>query len=209
MDPVLVGRVALPLLVLVFGALLLVRPVLRLRRQGIQAVALHHDGGAGQRVGALGFLGLLLALPALAAAYALGGPAAVGAWSVSAWSVGPGLALAGASTALVVWAQHTMGASFRIGIDREPTALVTSGPFRTVRHPIFSGLLGLGAAVVLIVPCAWSVALWLGSIVVVAHHTRAEERHLLAQHGDAYRRYAARTGRLLPGLGRLRSPEAA
>jgi protein-S-isoprenylcysteine O-methyltransferase Ste14 len=31
-----------------------------------------------------------------------------------------------------------------------------------------------------------------------------EEPYLLRVHGDAYRRYAARTGRFVPGLGRLR-----
>jgi protein-S-isoprenylcysteine O-methyltransferase Ste14 len=31
-----------------------------------------------------------------------------------------------------------------------------------------------------------------------------EEPALLAAHGDAYRRWAATTGRFLPGIGRLR-----
>ena len=30
-----------------------------------------------------------------------------------------------------------------------------------------------------------------------------EEPYLLRQHGDAYRNYAARVGRFVPGLGRL------
>ena len=32
---------------------------------------------------------------------------------------------------------------------------------------------------------------------------RVEEPHLLRVHADAYRTYAARTGRFLPGIGRL------
>jgi protein-S-isoprenylcysteine O-methyltransferase Ste14 len=31
---------------------------------------------------------------------------------------------------------------------------------------------------------------------------RVEEPYLLATHGEAYRRYASRTGRFVPGLGR-------
>jgi protein-S-isoprenylcysteine O-methyltransferase Ste14 len=33
---------------------------------------------------------------------------------------------------------------------------------------------------------------------------RVEEPYLLRTHGDAYRRYAAATGRFFPGVGRLR-----
>jgi protein-S-isoprenylcysteine O-methyltransferase Ste14 len=47
-----------------------------------------------------------------------------------------------------------------------------------------------------------------GSIVVlatilIAVQARLEERHLLSVHGAAYRVYASRVGRFVPGLGTL------
>jgi protein-S-isoprenylcysteine O-methyltransferase Ste14 len=209
MDPSVVGRVALPMLLAAFVATLLVWPVIRLRRAtGAQAITLHRSDAPGQRVGALAFLAISLGMLALALAYAAGGPAAVGAWPASPALVGLGIALGVAGLLVVARAQAQMGASFRIGIDAQRTPLVESGLFRVVRNPIFSGLLVMLAGVALIVPCAWSLALWLAAAGAIAWHTRLEERHLLALHGDAYRRYAQRTGRFVPGMGRLRGPRA-
>ena len=209
MDPTLVGRIALPILLVAFAATLLVWPVVRLRRRsGVQAVTIHRGAAAGQRAGALAFLGVQLGAVVLAVLYAARGPAAVGAWPASPALPWIGIALALAGLALVALAQRQMGVSFRIGIDEQPTPLVTSGLFSLVRNPIYTGILLLLAAVVLLVPSPWSVLLWLAAFVALVWHTRLEERHLRALHGDAYRRYAAHTGRFVPGVGRLPDPEA-
>ena len=58
----------------------------------------------------------------------------------------------------------------------------------------------------LVVPNALSVGMVVA--VVVAHQIQVrlvEEPYLLATHGEAYRAYAARTGRFVPFLGRLSS----
>ena len=39
--------------------------------------------------------------------------------------------------------------------------------------------------------------------LLVSLQTRLEEGHLITLHGPAYRAYAARVGRFLPGLGRI------
>ena len=59
--------------------------------------------------------------------------------------------------------------------------------------------------VMLAIPCAASLLLGVAAAIAIAVHTRLEERHLLALHGDAYRAYAAGVGRFLPGIGRLRA----
>jgi protein-S-isoprenylcysteine O-methyltransferase Ste14 len=118
-------------------------------------------------------------------------------------ALGLGLALLG--TAGTLWAQAAMGESWRIGVDeRERTALVATGPFRWVRNPIFTamvaGLVGLALLTPNVVAVFAIGALCLALELQVRH---VEEPHLLAVHGDDYRDYAARTGRFLPGVGRL------
>ena len=82
---------------------------------------------------------------------------------------------------------------------------MSRGLFRRVRNPIYSGLLVLLLGVTLVIPCAASVLLGSAAAAAIAIHTRLEERHLLALHGDAYRAYAAGVGRFVPGVGRLRA----
>ena len=49
---------------------------------------------------------------------------------------------------------------------------------------------------------AWLLVLIIG---LELHVRLVEEPYLLRVHGDAYRRYAARTGRFLPRVGRLKA----
>jgi protein-S-isoprenylcysteine O-methyltransferase Ste14 len=98
-----------------------------------------------------------------------------------------------------------MGASLRVGLPSEPTALVSAGLFRWVRNPIFLGMLLALGGVVLVAPSLWSAAVWLAATAAIAYQVRLEESHLRARHGAAYLSYAARVGRFLPGVGRLRS----
>lgn len=121
-----------------------------------------------------------------------------------------GVALA-AGIATAFWAQMAMGASWRIGIDEnERTALVTTGPFRWVRNPIFTAVLVALLGLALMVPnpvalLGWAVAL----TGIETQVRRIEEPHLHRLHGEPYTRYAAKVGRFLPGLGRLVTRRAA
>jgi protein-S-isoprenylcysteine O-methyltransferase Ste14 len=204
MDVWLVSRVVLPLLLVAFVLTLMVWPVVRLRREtGVRAFTLHRETAPGQRIVALGSFAVELGVAVLIAVYALRGPEPLGVWNVPASVVWLGLLLAVAGLALIANGQHQMGASFRIGIDDAETALVERGLYGLVRNPIFTGLLVMLAGLVMAVPCVWSVLCWLATAVGVERQTRLEERHLLALHGDAYRTYAARVGRFLPGIGRI------
>jgi len=206
MDPLWLARVALPLLLASFAGVLLVWPVVRLRQQtGVWAVTLHRNTTPGNRAMGLVFLALVLGLTVLIARFALAGPAAVGVWGAPRGVVFAGLLLCAAGVLVIAIAQRQMGESFRIGIDDARTALVSRGLFRRVRNPIYSGLLVLLLGVTLVIPCAASLLLATGAAAAIAIHTRLEERHLLALHGDAYRAYAAGVGRFVPGIGRLRA----
>ena len=205
MDATLATRISLPLLLLAFVIVLMVWPVVRLRREtGVWAVTLHRETAPGQRVVAGAFLAMQLAALAFVAAYALRGPAPLGVWPFPASVAWLGLGVGLAGLLLVATAQRQMGASFRIGIDDAETELVQGGLFAVVRNPIFSALLVLLAGIFLAVPCFWTLALWIASALTVSKQVRLEERHLIDQHGEAYRRYASRVGRFVPGIGRLK-----
>ena len=206
MEPLALARVALPLLLVVFAGVLLVWPVVRLRRENkIWAVTLHRNTTPGNRFMGLVFLAIVLGLTFLVARFALYGPLSVGVWGAPRGVVLAGLLLCASGVLVIAIAQRQMGASFRIGIDDAKTTLVSRGLFRWVRNPIYSGLLSMLLGVTLVIPCLASVFLGVAAAAAIAVHTRLEEHHLLELHGDAYRSYAAGVGRFVPGVGRLRA----
>jgi protein-S-isoprenylcysteine O-methyltransferase Ste14 len=107
-----------------------------------------------------------------------------------------------AGLATRVWAVAALGGAFRTTVEVDPDqAVVTSGPYRWIRHPSYAGLLlivaGLGfalgnwlsvAACLLIPPPA------------LAWRIHVEEAELGRVLGDAYRAYQATTKRLIPGV---------
>ncbi|MCP3984420.1 MAG: isoprenylcysteine carboxylmethyltransferase family protein [bacterium] len=204
MDAMLATRISLPLLLVVFVAVLIVWPVVRLRRQtGAWAITIHRETEPGQRLVAVAFLGIGIATAVFVTIHTLRGPEVLAVWALPDFATWLGLGIAAAGVALVAAAQHEMGASFRIGIDDQDTALVEDGLFAIVRNPIFSGLGVLLGGMFVAVPCPGSLGIWGVAVATIAMQTRLEERHLLAHHGEAYRSYASRVGRFLPGVGRL------
>ena len=102
--------------------------------------------------------------------------------------------------ALAVWARLHLGRNWGMPMtQRAEPELVTSGPYRFVRHPIYSGLLTavLGTAL---------VDNLLGLVVVAAliayfyYCGTVEERNLTATFPTAYREYKSRTKMLIPFL---------
>ena len=88
-------------------------------------------------------------------------------------------------------------------IPREGSQLVTAGVYRLVRHPLYSGLVLLGAGLFIIGASWWHAALFVALFVLLSVKARLEERMLAARFPE-YADYASRTGRIVPGVGRLR-----
>lgn len=110
-----------------------------------------------------------------------------------------GIALTVAGYAATIWCYVIMGNAWRIGINRqEKNQLVTAGPYRWIRHPIyaFQTMMLLGA--VLLLPTICSVAIIFLHLFFVLIKAKDEEAYLLTVHGEAYREFMAKTGRLLP-----------
>lgn len=116
-----------------------------------------------------------------------------------------GILLAAAGGLAVFAAQLGMGESWRIGVsDEERTDLVTGGWFSLCRNPIYTSMIAGWTGFALLVPT------WLGiaAVPVIATGLEiqvrfVEEPYLLRIHGDAYRAYASRVGRFVPGVGPL------
>jgi protein-S-isoprenylcysteine O-methyltransferase Ste14 len=116
-----------------------------------------------------------------------------------------GVALAATGIVLTFMAQLAMGDEWRIGVDpEERTRLVTDGPFKLVRNPIYSAMLPTVFGLVLMVPNALALfALAALAIGLELQVRLVEEPYLLCTHGDEYADYAARVGRFVPGVGTM------
>ncbi len=116
------------------------------------------------------------------------------------WLFYPGLTMFLLGLALTVWAYHTLGRFFslEVQVQREHEVLST-GPYRLLRHPGYAGVLfgfvGLGLALQ-----SWVsvLVLLLATTTALAYRARIEERFLVAELGDEYIQYMARTKRLVP-----------
>ncbi len=134
--------------------------------------------------------GLLAALGALAVKALLAGRVSPGPWLVLV----SGLALG-------LWALScNRPGNFNIRpTPRAGGQLVRSGPYRWIRHPMYSAVLLVALA------CAWASAVPVGGLglvllaAVLAVKASLEERWMLTQHAD-YADYQGRTRRFVPGL---------
>lgn len=132
--------------------------------------------------------GLIGVLAVLAAPLFLQRRAALAAWG-----------LAAAGVLLGLWAlAHNRPGNFNIRpAPRDGGQLVHSGPYRWIRHPMYTAVIACGAA------CAWAAGSawgWLAAtalVAVLATKAHFEERWMLQQH-PGYAAYRQRTRRFLP-----------
>lgn len=78
------------------------------------------------------------------------------------------------------------------------TALITGGPFRYSRNPLYVGMALLYLAVSLWVNALWPLVLFPVAVMLIQRLVIArEERYLAARFGEAYREYCGRVPRWL------------
>jgi protein-S-isoprenylcysteine O-methyltransferase Ste14 len=112
-----------------------------------------------------------------------------------------GLAFMVAGGLLSASSVFLMGRAWRIGLDPDNrTDLAESGPYRWIRHPIYSGWLLVLLGSVLAIPASTIEVAAVVTALGVAAQARREEQHMLGTIGERYARYAARTGRFAPRL---------
>lgn len=116
------------------------------------------------------------------------------------WSP-PALALLAGAVMLSLWAiAYNRPGNFNI--HPEPRAsgiLVTGGPYRYMRNPMYSALLLFAAAEVVAYRDLWKIACWIALALVLLAKAILEERYLRVRFPD-YAAYAKRVRRFIPYL---------
>ena len=110
-----------------------------------------------------------------------------------------GLAAMWGGVAVVFWAHWSLGENFSPSVGKGRT-LVTDGPYRWIRHPMYVGYIVLFAGVWLVTG-QWVIALFAELILLslVAWRLPIEERLLAERFGEGYQVYAQQTPRFFPG----------
>lgn len=116
--------------------------------------------------------------------------------------VGIGLIIFWAAAAIAIWARQTLGLNWAHAADYQvmkKQELVTSGPYRVVRHPIYTAFLLMFIGIELVV-ASWLIVLTFPLLWFFVWQAKKEELLLTRSFGQAYRDYARRTGMLLPRI---------
>jgi protein-S-isoprenylcysteine O-methyltransferase Ste14 len=116
------------------------------------------------------------------------------------WRAAGGLALFALGLAFAVWARLHIGRNWGTPMTQKvDPELVTSGPYRLVRHPIYSGILLAGAGTALALNWVWLAAAAVAAFYFV-YSALVEERYLAEHFPDAYPAYKRSTTMLVPFL---------
>jgi protein-S-isoprenylcysteine O-methyltransferase Ste14 len=83
----------------------------------------------------------------------------------------------------------------RIGSDHE---LITDGPYRFTRHPVYLSVLFFAFCPPLILGSVYGFVVALAIIPMVLHRISVEEKFLVSRFGEEYLEYSHRTKRLIP-----------
>jgi protein-S-isoprenylcysteine O-methyltransferase Ste14 len=118
------------------------------------------------------------------------------------WLHWVGIGLAEAGVALLVAVHLALGVHFSGTLHlRDDHQLVRTGPYATIRHPMYTSFLLLFSGLSLLIADIAIAAILLGSqIWVLAWRLAKEERQLADRFGAEWGRYQATTGALVPPL---------
>jgi protein-S-isoprenylcysteine O-methyltransferase Ste14 len=117
-----------------------------------------------------------------------------------------GAALSALSFVLLCWVHAALGQNYSSELRiRSKQQLVTWGPYRYIRHPMYSAfllmILGMG-----LLSANWLIGLSGLALItmVMCLRTPREEEMMFKTFGESYRQYAHSAGRFFPRLGMFR-----
>lgn len=148
---------------------------------------------AGRAAGFIPRLDRILLLLTWVACVALTAVTVYSVWhSVPGVRIAAGIVLFLAGIGAWVWGRGAWKADFA-QVARAPAALVTRGPYRVVRHPLYLSTLLAAGGQALAAGTRGAAALWSLLAVVLVWRARREERLLETAFGNEWRDYARRS----------------
>ncbi len=111
-----------------------------------------------------------------------------------------GLLVLWCGVVLRLWCFHTLGTYFTFTVQTSSDQpIITSGPYRVLRHPSYAGILLAFCGVGFFIDNWLSVlSIAVGTVLGLAYRIRVEERAMTAEMGERYRTFAASRKRLVP-----------
>ena len=103
------------------------------------------------------------------------------------------------SILLLYWGHKTIGNQWPVVKDMKNYSMVTTGPYKYVRHPIYLSffLFTIGKSMVF---ANLLLLIIIPSLIMLYVHTLMEEQKLAKKFGKSYLDYMGRTGRFVPYL---------
>ena len=134
--------------------------------------------------------------------YAIGpawlGPLIIG---LPTWLRWTGAGLTGAGIVLLIWVHQSLGRFWSVNLElKQDHAIVSSGPYRWMAHPMYTAFIGFLAGLSLLSANALIAVPALGAIVFIVQRIPREEAMMVERFGEAYQVYRRKTGRLLPKI---------
>lgn len=127
------------------------------------------------------------------------------AWSkigLPEWVRWLGVGIGIACTSLIYWLFSSIGSGITpTSATRTKHTLVTSGPYRWVRHPLYTVGSSMFISFGVTADNWFIIALGVLAFIGMAIRTPKEETNLIEKFGDEYREYMKHTGRFFPKLG--------
>src|SRR5262245_5761153 len=112
-----------------------------------------------------------------------------------------GLGIQASSALLAVWARRRLGRNWSGAITAKVDhELIRTGPYRLVRHPIYSGMLGMFLGTIVVSGELHGLLAMLIIAVAYWRKIRLEEQHLRGYFGANYDDYRKKSWALIPGL---------
>ena len=112
-----------------------------------------------------------------------------------------GIAMEVAGVVLAIWARRILGRNWSGEITiKEDHELIRTGPYSTVRHPIYTGLLAMYAGTAVVSGQLHALFGLLLGIIAYLRKTRMEEQNLVNAFGEKYGAYRDETWALVPKL---------
>ena len=101
----------------------------------------------------------------------------------------------------IYWLFSSIGSGITpTSATRKEHQLVTSGPYRWVRHPLYTVGSSMFIAFGMMADNWWIAVLGILAFIGMAIRTPKEEANLIEKFGDEYREYMKSTGRFLPKI---------